>query len=75
VYCTASIGVRSVQVDLRHANLDLIHNELKDGRTLMERDPDAVLDWEVQQMSAYAEFNPRRADIVAQYLSEPLTTT
>ncbi|MGC8519456.1 MAG: type VII toxin-antitoxin system MntA family adenylyltransferase antitoxin [Steroidobacteraceae bacterium] len=58
--------------DLRRAGLDLAMEVIKDGRPLWVRQRDATLQWEVQQMSDYADFQPRRAAIVSAYLDEPL---
>ncbi len=62
-------------VNLREAGLDLIHELLRDGRPLHIRCPDEVLGWEAERMSEYAEFNPRRADILSRYMQEPLRTS
>jgi predicted nucleotidyltransferase len=59
-------------VDLRQANLDLVHELLRDGRQLRVTRADDVLGWEAERMSDYADFNPRRAEILAAYLDEPL---
>jgi predicted nucleotidyltransferase len=67
-----AIGREADLVNLRDANLDLIHDLLRDGRQLLVRQPDAVLGWEAERMTDYADFNPRRADILAAYLHEPL---
>lgn len=68
----AQVGCDVDIVNLREAGLDLIHELLRDGQTLHIRCPDEVLGWEAERMSEYAEFNPRRADIVSRYLQEPL---
>ena len=62
-------------VSLRDAGLDLVHNVLKDGQQLTVRRPDDVLAWEAEQMTDFALYNPRRADIVAMYMREPLLQT
>ena len=62
-------------VNLREVGLDLIHELLRDGHPLFIRCPDDVLGWEAERMSEYAEFNPRRADIVSRYMQEPLRTS
>jgi len=59
-------------VSLREANLDLVHDLLRDGRQLLVRREDDVLGWEAERMSDYADFNPRRAEILAAYMDEPL---
>ena len=59
-------------VDLRKANLDLIHVLMLEGRQLLVRKEDETLAWEAERMTDYALFNPRRADIVDQYIREPL---
>jgi uncharacterized protein len=69
-----AIGRDADIVNLRQANLDLVHDLLRDGRQLLVRCPDDVLGWEAERMSDYADFNPRRADILAAYLNEPLRT-
>ncbi len=55
-------------VNLRAVNLDLVHEVLREGRPLMVRRPEDVLCWEAERMTDYAEFNPRRAEILALYL-------
>ena len=68
----AHIG-RDVDVaDLRRAGLDLAMEVIRDGRPLLVRRRDATLRWEIQQMSDYVDFQPRRADIIAAYLRQPL---
>jgi len=62
-------------VDLREANLDLVHAVLREGRVLMVRNDDETLGWEAERMTDYALFNPRRADIVEHYVREPLRRT
>ncbi len=62
-------------VDLRRANLDLIHAVLREGRALLIQDEDETLGWEAERMTDYALFNPRRADIIEQYMREPLRRT
>ena len=59
-------------VNLREAGLDLAHEVLREGRPLLVRRESDVLGWEAERMTDYAEFNPRRADILALYLHEPL---
>ena len=58
--------------DLRRTGLDLAMEVIRDGRPLWVRQPDATLQWEVQQMADYADFQPRRAAILRAYLHEPL---
>ncbi|MGH8229603.1 MAG: type VII toxin-antitoxin system MntA family adenylyltransferase antitoxin [Steroidobacteraceae bacterium] len=60
-------------VDLRTAGLDLIREVLRDGRALRVRAPAETLTWEAEQMTNYADFNPRRAALVSLYLEEPLS--
>lgn len=62
-------------VDLRKVNLDLVHALLRDGRQLLVRNEAETLAWEAERMTDYALFNPRRADIVEQYVREPLRRT
>lgn len=70
---SAAVGNRDVDVvDLRRAGLDLITEVLRDGRTLHLANAAATLAWEGERMSDYADFRPRRADIVNRYLREPL---
>lgn len=59
-------------VSLREAGLDLVHEILRDGEQLLVRRVSDVLMWEAERMTDYALFNPRRAEIVERYLSEPL---
>lgn len=59
-------------VNLRGASLDLVHELLRDGQPLLIRRESDVLGWEAERMTDYADFNPRRADILALYLNEPL---
>ncbi|SFF64532.1 Nucleotidyltransferase domain-containing protein [Fontimonas thermophila] len=59
-------------VDLREANLDLVHQVLREGQTLRITNESEVLGWEAERMSAYADFNPRRRDIVDHYLRQTL---
>ncbi|MEP7245707.1 MAG: nucleotidyltransferase domain-containing protein [Gammaproteobacteria bacterium] len=59
-------------VSLRSASLDLVHELLREGRPLLVRRAGDVLGWEAERMTDYADFSPRRADILAQYLHEPL---
>ena len=61
-------------VSLRDADLDLVHELMRDGQQLLVRQADEVLGWEAERMSDYADFNPRRAGILAAYLDEPLRT-
>lgn len=69
------IGHEADIVNLREAGLDLVHEVLRDGRPLLVRHESDVLAWEAERMTDYADFNPRRADILAQYLHEPLRVT
>jgi predicted nucleotidyltransferase len=70
----SNVAGRDVEVvDLREAGGDLVHEVLRDGQPLFVREPDAVLEWEAEQMSDYADFNPRRAAILDVYLHAPLT--
>lgn len=62
-------------VDLRRTNLDLIHSLLREGQQLVVRKEDETLAWEAERMTDYGLFNPRRADIVEQYMREPLRRT
>lgn len=62
-------------VSLRHAGLDLIIEVLRDGRLLFTRNEMLTLAWEAERMTDYADFNPRRAALVAMYLHEPLLTS
>lgn len=66
------IGREVDLADLRCTGLDLAMEVIRDGRPLWVRQRDATLQWEVQQMSDYADFQPRRAAIVNAYLHEPL---
>ena len=59
-------------VNLREAGLDLVHELLQNGEPLLVRRESDVLVWEAERMTDYAEFNPRRSDILAQYLHESL---
>lgn len=59
-------------VNLREAGLDLVHELLLHGRPLLVRRDDEVLGWEAEQMSDYAEFNPRRSEILKLYLNEQM---
>lgn len=59
-------------VDLREANLDLVHQVLCEGRPLLIARESEVLGWEAERMSDYADFNPRRRAILDAYLREPL---
>jgi uncharacterized protein len=59
-------------VNLRAANLDLIHEILREGRALLVRCPAEVLAWEAEQMTDHSLFAPRRLDIVNTYLHAPL---
>lgn len=61
-------------VNLREAGLDLVREVLRDGQPLQVRCPDDTLGWEAERMTDYADFNPRRADLVAMYMREPLRT-
>lgn len=62
-------------VDLREASLDLVHEVLRDGRQLLVRRKADVLEWEAERMTDYADFNPRRSDIIDLYLHKPLRRT
>jgi predicted nucleotidyltransferase len=59
-------------VELRRAGLDLIREVLRDGRALRVAAESDTLAWEAEQMTAYADFNPRRSALVSMYLKEPL---
>lgn len=59
-------------VDLRRANLDLVHALLNEGHQLLVRREEETLVWEAERMTDYALFNPRRAGIVEQYMRGPL---
>jgi uncharacterized protein len=59
-------------VSLRDAGLDLTRELLRDGRALFIRRAADVLAWEAERMTDYADFNPRRAQIIDAYLREPL---
>lgn len=61
--------------DLRHSGLDLAAEVMKDGRALLVRQGGPTLQWEAQQLTDYADFQPRRAAIVHAYLHEPLRAT
>ena len=60
--------------DLRQAGLDLAMEVLREGRPLLIRRRDATLAWEAQQLTDYADFQPRRAEIINAYLHDPLGT-
>jgi predicted nucleotidyltransferase len=66
------VGREADLVNLREAGLDLTHELLRDGIQLLVRHPGDVLGWEAEQMSDYADLNPRRAGILASYLQEPV---
>lgn len=59
-------------VSLRDAGLDLTRELLRDGRPLAMRRDMHTLAWEAERMTDYAEFNPRRAQIINSYMREPL---
>lgn len=59
-------------VNLREAGLDLVHELLQHGEPLLVRRAADVLVWEAERMTDYAEFNPRRSEILSMYLREPL---
>jgi predicted nucleotidyltransferase len=59
-------------VDLRRVGLDLIREILRDGRQLSVQRPDETLAWEAEKMTDYADFNPRRRELLDMYLREPL---
>ena len=61
-------------MNLRQANLDLVHEVLREGHQLLLRQESEVLGWEAERMTDYADFNPRRAAILARYRDEPLRT-
>lgn len=61
-------------VNLREASLDLVHELLGEGRPLLVPRESDALGWEGERMTDYADFNPRRAGILALYLREPLST-
>lgn len=62
-------------VNLRDAGLDLTRELLRDGKPLATPREADTLAWEAQRMTDYAEFNPRRAEIINAYLREPLRTS
>ena len=66
------IGREVDLADLRRAGLDLAMEVIRDGRPLLVRRRDATVQWEAQQMTDYADFQPRRADIIEAYLRGPL---
>lgn len=70
-----AVGREVDVVSLRDAGLDLVHEILGDGEPLLVRRASEVLCWEAERMTDYALFNPRRAEIVERYLSEPLRAT
>jgi len=70
-----AVGREVDVVSLRDAGLDLVHEILRDGEQLLVQRASDVLGWEAEQMTDYALFNPRRAEIVERYLSEPLRST
>jgi predicted nucleotidyltransferase len=59
-------------VSLRDAGLDLARELLRDGKPLIIRREADTLAWEAERMTDYAQFNPRRAEIVNAYMREPL---
>ncbi|MGH8261654.1 MAG: type VII toxin-antitoxin system MntA family adenylyltransferase antitoxin [Steroidobacteraceae bacterium] len=59
--------------DLRRAGLDLVREVMRDGRPLRVQSEADTLAWEAEQMTAYADFEPRRAALLSLYLREPLT--
>lgn len=59
-------------VNLRDAGLDLTRELLRDGRPLAMQREAQTLAWEAERMTDYAEFNPRRAQIIDSYMREPL---
>ena len=67
----AATGRDADIVDLRQANLDLVHALLLEGCQLLVRREEETLAWEAERMTDYGLFNPRRADIVEQYMREP----
>lgn len=70
-----AVGREVDVVSLRDAGLDLVHEILRDGEQLLVQRASDVLGWEAERMTDYAHFNPRRAEIVERYLSEPLRAT
>ena len=71
----AAVGRDVDIVDLRRANLDLVHAVLLEGRALLIQNTDETLGWEAERMTDYALFNPRRSDIIEQYMRQPLRRT
>lgn len=59
-------------VSLRDAGLDLARELLRDGKPLIIRREADTLAWEAERMTDYAQFSPRRAEIVDAYMREPL---
>lgn len=59
-------------VNLRDAGLDLTREVLRDGEQLVVRRKAETLTWEAERMTDYAEFNPRRSEIIDAYMREPL---
>lgn len=60
--------------NLREAGLDLVQEVLRHGLPLFNRRPSDSLIWEAERMTDFADFNPRRADILDLYLKQPLRT-
>lgn len=59
-------------VSLREAGLELVWEQLRDGRLRYSRDPERTLAWEAERMTDCADFQPRRAAFLDLYLREPL---
>lgn len=59
-------------VSMRDAGLDLARELLRDGKPLIIRREADTLAWEAERMTDYAQFSPRRAEIVDAYMREPL---
>lgn len=68
----AEVGRDVDIVDLREVGLDLVMEVLRDGRALLTRLEAETIAWESEQITAYADFKPRREALLAMYLQEPL---
>lgn len=60
-HLSRAVGREVDLVNLREANLDLIHELLREGRQLLVRRPDDVLAWEAERMTDAAALNVTRA--------------
>ena len=62
--CARACGVNVDLVDLKKANLVLIHQILSEGKLIFEKDKSVIARFETTSMARYCNFNEERKEIL-----------